>query len=497
MQQGAPSVNATGRAGIATAISAAVTAALEGAAKAKLRAAPGSDGVISYGGWLVDGEKNPKLRGATKWVEQDNLIANMASVAAAVRVWLDLAGSVKWTARENPRGGTDAKRCAELAQEGLIGARMPKPWRRCVLKQVLAEMRGFAFHSKGTRRDSQGRVVYTELRHLPQWTIEKWLKPDEMKPWQGVEQRTRSGRVIPIDRGDLWYSVDDRFGDSPDGVGLFRHLIRIGEIFERYRQLHGIAADTDVNGIPVGRAPIGKLWQQAMRPVSEGGGGLTETSEIAAWVASRVQPLSDLLENRVVKPNRSLLLDSLPYFATDTDGSARPSNVFEWSIDTMKAVISSFPELRATLDDCNLDALRLLCCEWMYMGDGEGARAVHVDKTDGLARRLNGVLDFVGDDGDRDLVWPLVAQNGYDPETCAPTLEHSPIGAKDMKAIAEAFASFAKAKFSATDPINDWFRNLLDAPLLPDDEKQKQEAGAKEDPDEDKEVPDPGEGDKE
>lgn len=478
MKKGAPSVNPSGKA-------------------TKLRVAPGSDGVISYGGWLVEGERNPKLRGSTKWVEQDNVLANMASVAAAVRVWLDLAGSVRWTARENPRGGADAKRCAELVQEGLIDARMPKPWRRCVLKQVLSEMRGFALHAKGTRRDSMGRVVYAELAHRPQFTVEKWIKPDETKPWTAIEQRTRSGKTYPISRSDLWYSVDDRFGDSPDGVGLFRHLQRIGEIFERYRQLHGIAADTDVNGIPIGRAPIGKLWQQASRPVSEGGGGLTDTAEIAAWVAARTSMLRDLLENRVVTPNRSLLLDSLPYFATDVDGSARPSNVFEWGVDTMKAVISSFPELRATLDDCNLDALRLLCCEHMYMGDGEGSRAVHTDKTENLARRLNGVLDFIADDGDRDLVWDLVVKNGYDPEKCAPKLEHSEIGAKDMKAIAEAFANFAKAKFSATDPINDWFRQHLDAPLLPDEEKQKQAAGSKEDVDEDKEVPDPGEGDDE
>ncbi len=500
MQEGAPSVNATGRAGVAATVHAAVTAALEGAVKHTLRAAPGSDGVIAYGGYLVEGEKNPKLRGSTKWVEQDNLIANMATVAASTRLWLDLAGSVKWSAKENPRGGTDAKRCVQLVEEGLLRARMTKPWRRCVRKQVMAELRGFALHSKGTKRDSQGRIVFSELRPLPQHTIEQWLKPTETEPWKAVVQRTAT-KPYQVERGDLWYSVDDALGESPAGTGIFRHLQRIGEIFERYRQLHGIAADTDVNGIPVGRAPIGKLWQQACRPVSEGGGGLSgnDTAAISTWVQRRTSQLTDLLENRVVTPNRSLLLDSLPYFSIETDTSAKPSSIFEWSIDTVRAAISSMPELREVLDDMNFDVARIMCTEFLLMGEGEGSRAQHTDKTRNLTRRLNGVLDNTADDGDRDLVWWIVAKNGYDPERCAPSLEHEPIDEKDIIGFAEMLAALAKAKYRPDDPIHNWFRDHIDAPHMP--EGDNTETGDKPSPakkpkkKEGDDVPDPGEGD--
>jgi hypothetical protein len=46
--------------------------------------APGSDGTISVGGWLLDaGEKRAELRGATRWVTYDNLIANIAILYVA------------------------------------------------------------------------------------------------------------------------------------------------------------------------------------------------------------------------------------------------------------------------------------------------------------------------------------------------------------------------------------------------------------------------------
>lgn len=446
MVKGAPSVNPLG---------AAVTK----------RKAPGSDGVVALGGWLYQHEKNTKLSGASRWITYDNLHANIAIVAAAIQAWLTLGGSVKWKAQENPRGGADAARCAELVQEGLIDARMTKPWRAVVKRQLMKKFRGFALHAKGTRRDDQGRIVFAELAHRPQWTVERWDKPTETDPWTGIVQRTKLGKEMPIDRGDLFYSVEDGFTDSPDGIGLFRHMVETEKIYTRYRQLHGIGVDEDVNGIPLGRAPLSELARQA---VEFGGVDKDDAAGIASYVNARTASMRDLMQNRVVGYGRSLLLDSLPYFTTETDGSSRPSGMYQFNYETIKSTIGAIPELRASLDDLNREFARVMCAEWLLMGDSEGARSVHDGKIDMFAAVINATLDDIADDATRDLSWWLTARNGYDPDKCAPTLTHEPVRTQSAMAAAEMLATLAKAGLMPDDEAINALRQREDLPPAPD-----------------------------
>lgn len=444
MVKGAPSVNPTGVA---------------------KRRAPGSDGVIAIGGWLYEYEKNPKVSGANRWVTYDNLHANVAIVAAAIQAWLTLGGSVKWTAQENPAGGADATRCAELVQEGLIDARMTKPWRQVVKRQLMKKFRGFALHAKGTRRDDQGRIVFAELAHRPQWSVEKWDKPTETDPWTGIVQRTRMGATFPIARADLFYSVEDGFTDSPDGVGLFRHLVETEKIFTRYRQLHGIGVDEDVNGIPLGRAPLSELARQA---VEFGNVDKDDVEGIAAYVNARTSQMRDLMQNRVVGYGRSLLLDSLPYFTTETDGSSRPSSVYQFNYETIKSTIGSIPELRQSIDDLNREFARVMCAEWLLMGDSEGSRNVHDGKLGMFAAVINATLDDIADDATRDLSWWLTARNGYDPDKCAPTLVHEPVRVSSAMQAAEMLATLAKAGLMPDDEAINALREREDLPPAPE-----------------------------
>lgn len=489
MRKGAPSVNALGRAApnLDRAVSLAVDAVLA------QRKAPGTDGVYAPSGFLYDSaEKNAALRGATRWVTYDNLLAMLPNVAAAVNAWLLLASSVKWKAVENPKGGARAKDCALLVQEGLLDARMDMPWRTEIVPRQLygAAMLGFAMHAKGTRRDSQGRVVYSELAHRPQWTIEKWLKPDETKAWQGVEQRSKSGKTYPLDRAELFYSANRTKSDGPDGYGLFRHIVEGERYRTRFRQLLGIAFENDVNGIPVGRAPLAKLARLAMTPASEGGGGVTstDTAAVVAFVNTYTSALRDLLENRVVTPHRSLLLDSAVHEGIDADQSIKPSTVYEWSIDTVKSTIGGLAEMRAEIRELDREALRLFFAEWMMMGDGTGStRATHDGKTSMMGFAIDGWLDRITVDADRDLVWPLVAMNGYDPETCAPTLYRESVATQGAKEAAEMLALLAKAALADDDEAPDAIRARYELPPRPKSKGKGKPAPvpAKKKPDED------------
>lgn len=476
MAKGAPSLNPSG----------------------KPKTAPGSDGVVTIGGFLGSSEKKPSLIGPNKWVTQDNMVANIAAVASAVRIWLDLLGSMKWTLKENPAGGVDARRCAELVHDGLIARRMTKPWRSVVRKQGMKKFRGFAMHAKGTVRDSQGRIVFSELAHRPPWSITKWFRPDETVPWTGVEQQTRLGQIYNIDRGDLFYSVEDAIADSFEGLGLFRHLADVADIFATYRRLQGIGFESDINGTPIARVPLSELVQQAINVAKI---PATDTAKISAYVANATKEIRDLIENRTVTPDRSLTLDSLPYFGTDIDGSKRPSQVYKWAIETVRAQITAIPELRAALGDLNREILRVMCAEWLAMGDSEGARSVHGDKTKMFALVVNACADDITDDANRDLVWWLVARNGYDPERCAPTLQHEPLHMEAAIEAARMLAELAKAKLKPDDEAIAILRERCDLPAPPEPTDEEIEASrrvapAPSDKENGEEVPEPTDDDK-
>lgn len=439
--------------------------------------APGSDGTYSHGGYLLEqGEKNAKLRGANQWVTYDNIVANVTIVAAAVGVWLDLAGSSKWAAIPNPKGGRDAKLAAELVQEGFLDARMETKWRGVVKRQAVKRFRGFAMHAMGWRRSADGRIVLAELAHRPQWSIERWMKPSETGPLTGVVQRTRSGAEFPIDRGDLFYSREGALGDDPRGVGLFRHLAEVADIFSRARQVQMIGFDVDVNGVPVGRAPLSQL-EQAARDAGVGATAATEderAAAIRAYVLAQCVPIRDFCENRVVGPKRSLLLDSLPFFSTETDGSSRPiAGTFQWSVEILKQNIGSLPELGSAIRGLTWEMAVVLSAEFLLVGGegSSGAYAASADKTNLFATRVNSSLDDVGDDAERDIVPDLLARNGLTDERLMPSLQHEPVSRTAAKTAAESLRALAAAKLKPGDPAENVLRARMELPPAEYDEE--------------------------
>ena len=435
--------------------------------------APGTDGAISVGGYLLDvGERNQKLSGANRWVTHANLIANITIIASAVGVTLDLAGSSKWTAVPNPKGGADAKLAAELVQDGVINARMDERWRTAVVpRQMMAVPHGFAMHAKGWRRAPDGRIVLAELAHRPQWSIDQWIKPTETAPWTGVVQRTRMGTTFPIQRGDLFYSRRGALGDDPRGVGVLRHAVEVAEILARYRQLQGIAFDTDANGIPLGRAPLGQLVQQACRSIADGGGGVSpdDTDGIRSYVDAQTRPLRDLIENRVVTHRRSLLLDSLPYFSqTSADGSQRAEQIYQWDLETLRQQIGSIPELGKALFELNTEIARLFSAEYLLIDGSGGSFSLHADKTNLSASRINAWLDAISDDAERDIVPDICIRNGITDERAWPSLQHEPVSRTSIALSATMLKDLHAAALKPGDPAENVLRARAELPPAPE-----------------------------
>ena len=192
---------------------------------AKAAQAPGITGVVSYAGWVTSGERNAALTGRQKWVTYSDSY-NTPVVATGLRYFGNLLAGTAWHCEENPAGGRGARKGREVVEDGLLNAPMLKPWPQIVRKAAMYRALGFSLHATAFRRRGDGRVVYSEIEHRPQHTIEKWNRKDESSPFDSVMQRSpQTGREIPISLDECFYCVDDTLTDSPDGIGLLRHVI--------------------------------------------------------------------------------------------------------------------------------------------------------------------------------------------------------------------------------------------------------------------------------
>lgn len=421
----------------------------------------GLDGQYIYSGFIYQAEKRRELRDREKWTTFDNIVANIGIVSAAIGIWTDLAGSAKWTVKPNPRGGKDAEKCAELIYDGTIGATLSKPWRNVIKRQLIKKFRGFALHEVLVRRRDDGVVVLKDLQHRPQWTVYRWDKPDPQTPWQGIEQRGRSGEKSTVPRSRLFYSVEDTLTDSPDGVGLLRYMVEDADAYQRYRQLEGIGFDTDLRGMPIGRAPLAKMVDYAKAA------GCKTKDEIQTWIDTRLKPLQNLLSGHVKTTEQSLLLDSAVYATLDQ--ARTPSSIFEWSFDVVKAAASTMSEIGPASRSLLESIARIMSAEFLILGGGGsgGSHAQHADKTSMFGLRVNSSCDDVGDDATRDIATRLTILNDYDPETCTPTFEHEPVATESVLETCQALAALAQA--GAVLPPN-WkgVNVLLDRMDLPD-----------------------------
>lgn len=477
MREGAPSVNPAGRGAAVSksTLELASAIALNGAEVAKrtaetskARGAPGTNGVWAPGGFLYSGERDRKLVGQQKWITQDNLVTNVAIVASAINLWLTLAGSVKWKAVENPRGGRNARKCKDLVDEGLINARMPERWRAVVRRQAMKKFRGAALHAKAYRRDSMGRQVFAALEHRPMWSVYQWLQHGEGQPWYAITQRSRSGLEIPtpIAREDLFYSVEGGVADSFEGLGLLRQLVNLADSLEGFEKLERIGFDNDMRGMGIGRAPLSKLAAEA---VTFGKCDPDDAGAIKAYVNTQVKFLSDLLTNHVVTSDRSILFDSALHSAQASDGTDRLSAIYEWSFDTVRTQISGMPELGSAIGRVVGYMAMLLNVEHLLLGssDAGGAYSMHGDKTAMLGLAIEGLVDDIQDDGERDLVWPLCARNGYNPETDAPGLEHEPIATQSLESAAKTLLMLQQGGFAPDDEAPNIIRGRMGIPARP------------------------------
>lgn len=298
-------------------------------------------------------------------------------------------------------------------------------------------------------------VVYKAIEHRPQHTIDLWDIPDGGGPFRGVVQQVPSqAQLFYVPRPRMLYCVDNTLTDSPDGVGLLRHVVEHARRLARYEQLEGFGYEGDLRGMPVGRVPGAELVKMA-----------EAQNKPEGWVEAQISAVHDLVNKHLKTPYMGIVLDSATY-TSDQLGSQTPSvsNVPKWAIDIIKGTSTGLGEINVVIERINREIARVLGMEFLLLGgDGKGSLALSRDKTSMFAAVLEATLAELAWFTLNDLVYPLLELNGLDPEKCAPQVNPDPIATERIEAVVDALEGLARAGavLQPDDPAIDQVRARL------------------------------------
>lgn len=412
----------------------------------------GSPGTAIYGGYVVENEKDASLTDRERYRTFSNALANTAVVAAGVRYFLNLAAGAEWTF-EPAEGEARGEEFADLAKE-MITEDPTTSWPRVVRRAAMYRFYGFSIQEWTARRRDDGNLTFADIAPRAQITIERWDVATDGAVLGMVQRNPQDQTETYLPRGKTVYLVDDTLNDSPQGLGLFRHIVEPVKRLNRYEQLEGFGFESDLRGIPVGRAPYAELNAQVT------------SGEITAEQARKaVAPIEQFITKHVKKPDLGLLLDS-QVFST-TDDAQRPSTERKFDVALLDGSQNSLPEVAAAIQRVNLEIARVLGIESLLMGDGTGGSfALAKDKTSQFSLTIDSTLKELAEAFARDLLDVLWELNGW-PEEAKPKIKVESVQYRGVEEITAAIRDMANAGalLDPDDPIINFVRSLIGAPL--------------------------------
>ncbi|QNN99837.1 hypothetical protein P67b_00078 [Ruegeria phage Tedan] len=389
----------------------------------------GHMGTAIYGGYIVENEKDLRLTDREKYRTFSEVLTNCSVAAAGIRYFLNLCAAADWNfdPADHERGQDLAEQAKKILFEDPRTSQA-----RIVRRAAMYRFYGFSMQ-EWVMQLKDGQYTFADIAPRAQITIERW-DVDTSGDVLGVVQRNpqdQSETYLP--RGKLMYVVDDSLNDSPQGLGLLRHIVEPARRLQLFEQLEGIGLSTDLRGVPIGRAPYAELNRRV------------EAGEITAEQAqAAVRGIEGFVRGRNrANSELALLVDSEVY--SSIDDTARPSTQQKFDVDLLQGNSTSLPDVARAITRLNGEIARVLGVEAILLGDGDrGSFALSQDKTNQFALTIDATLKELGDSFKRDLLTPIFEQNGW-PLEAMPKIKPSEVRFRDVEQIAAALRDMGQA----------------------------------------------------
>jgi len=410
-------------------------------------------GVMTGEGAGTFDEPNRQLNlvGIRRFQEYDRLARDVSIIGAGTRLFLNLIGNAVWTVNP-PLGLNDnelpaAQEYADQAYKDIFN--MTTSWASVTRKTAAYKLYGFCIQEWTAKKKPDGTIGIKDIEHRPQRTIARW-KRDEGGTVESVVQHAAGRKDVELPRSKIIYAVDDTLTDSPEGVGLFRHLQVSATRLELFQDLEEIGFTTDLRGIPIARGPLAEMRKAVLDAGPEGSAARVNEE---ARRASLLSPLRSWLEKHLRNERSGMLLPSDPYISTGVDKATSPSTMPKWTLELLNGDSQSFDAMANAINRMNQELARTLGVEHLLLGaDGGGSLALARSKVGTFYLTVTSTLLDLLEIYDRDLLSWWSDLNGV-PEELRPQMGVNEISDRDVEQLLEGLAKLAMAG----------------APVLPDD----------------------------
>lgn len=444
-----------------------ITKAVAGTRRSATSAAAGVSGsalsLANGQGYVYTSERSYKLTGDQKYITYSDILANTGIVAAGVRYYLQVVTKAKWTVTPpKTPDGEEVPGSEEVAQfvDSVIND-MKQPWSKVVRRGTMFRYFGFSIQEWVAKKRDDGRIGLLDIEARPQASIKRW-DTDERGNVIGCWQDNGKGQEFYLPRAFLVHIVDDALEDTPEGLGILRHLVRYAERLRAFEELEEIAYETDLRGIPVARAPLSKLK------------AMVESSKLTTGAANAIlRPLQDFIKNHIRSKSTGILLDSGTY--TTEDDKVSPSSIREFDVELMQGSSTSQEAVARAVHRITYEMARVLGVEHLLLGsDGSGSLALGTVKLNDMYQSVEATLTELADAYTRDVVGPICTLNNI-PRELWPKLTPDSVEPKDIEKITTALErmSRAGAVLLPDDPVINELRDMLGLPRQPQDQVER------------------------
>ena len=398
----------------------------------------GRPGTAVYGGYIVELEKDARLSDRERYRTFSELLLNCSVAAAGVRYFLNLCAKAGWSFV--PADHPDGERLAEMAAK-MIMDDPTTSWQRIIRRAAMYRFYGFSMQEWTMRRNEEGFLTFADIAPRAQITIERWDMAVDGSVLGIVQRSPQDQAEIYIPRGKLLYIVDDSLNDSPQGLGLFRHIVEPVRRLQRYEQLEGFGYETDLRGVPIGRVPYADLKRRV------DAGEITEAEATAA-----VNAVEQFVKKHVKNPALGLVVDSQAY--TTVDEALRPSSQKQFDLTLLEGSQNSLPDIARAIERLNREIARVLGVEAILLGDNDrGSFALAQSKTNQFSLTIDSTLAELATSFTDDILTPLWQLNGW-PMEAMPTMKPEAVQYRDIEQVTGALRDMAQAghMLAANDP---------------------------------------------
>lgn len=414
----------------------------------------GVPGYAITGGYVLPRDVDRMLSQRERYRLYENNLINVAIIATGVRYYLDLVAGATWNfeAADDSEAAEDV---AAFVEESLND--METSLHRIIRRQARYKFDGFSIQEWTakpiTEGQWQGRIGFFDIEPRPCHTIERWDIDDRGSVRGAVQRNPNNGQEIYLDMRKLVYVTDDTLSDSPEGLGMFRQMIRGAAGISRFEDLEHWGFETDLQGIPVGRVPLAEL------DAAVADGRLTPAAAAQARFV-----MDNFIQNHIRGPKLGITLDSATY--KTTDDKQAPSNQRMWDLELLKSGGTSHAQIDVAIKRKTQELARILGCEHLLLGsEGAGSLALSQSSTKRLHGMVNSTLNELRDVGAKQMIKPLMLLNKI-PRNLWPKPKPEEIAYRTVEEVTGAMLAVAQAGVPTMpgDPAVDAIRDMVGLP---------------------------------